>query len=117
MLFSRSKSSMVAPQDALPGRSEPGFAIPETHAVLGTRLQPPFPVGLETAVFGMGCFWGAERKFWEAPGVYSTAVGYAGGSTPNANYREVCSGLTGHTEVVQVVFDPKRVSYGELLRT
>ncbi len=116
MLFSRSKSSMVAPQDALPGRSEPGFAIPETHAVLGTRLQPPFPAGLETAVFGMGCFWGAERKFWQTEGVYSTASGYAGGFTPNPTYKEVCSGKTGDAEVVQVVFDPAKISYEDLLK-
>ena len=102
MLFSRSKSSMVAPQDALPGRNEPGFTIPETHAVLGTRLQPP-PAGLETAVFGLGCFWGAERKFWQTEGVYSTAAGYAGGFTSNPTYKEVCSGKTGDAEVVQVV--------------
>src|SRR5829696_8823116 len=117
MLFSRSKSSMVAPQDALPGRNEPGFAIPETHAVLGTRLHPPFPAGLETAVFGLGFFWGAERKFWQTEGVYSTAAGYAGGFTPNPTYEEVCSGRTGHTEVVLVVFDPAKVSYEQLLRT
>jgi peptide-methionine (S)-S-oxide reductase len=116
MLFSRSKSSMVTPQDALPGRSEPGFAIPETHAVLGTRIQPPFPAGLETAVFGLGCFWGAERKFWQTEGVYSTAAGYAGGFTPNPTYKEVCSGKTGDAEVVQVVFDPAKVSYEDLLK-
>ena len=80
--------------------------VPDKHAVTGARLTPPFPAGLEQAVFGMGCFWGAERKFWEAPGVYSTAVGYAGGYTPNPSYKEVCSGMTGHTEVVLVVFDP-----------
>jgi len=90
--------------------------VPGTHYVNGHPLEPPFPAGLEQAVFGMGCFWGAERKFWEAPGVYSTAVGYAGGSTPNPTYREVCSGMTGHTEVVLVVFDPKVTSYDEMLR-
>ena len=88
----------------------------DKHFVSGARLEPPFPEGSELATFGLGCFWGAEKMFWKLPGVYSTAVGYAGGSTPNPTYREVCSGLTGHTEVVQVVFDPKRVSYGELLR-
>ena len=88
--------------------------VPETHFVNGARLQAPFPEGLERAVFGLGCFWGAERKFWEVPGVYSTAVGYAGGHTPNPTYREVCSGMTGHNEVVLVVFDPKKVSYETL---
>jgi peptide-methionine (S)-S-oxide reductase len=90
--------------------------VPEAHFVNGHRLRAPFPAGLEQAVFGMGCFWGAERKFWEAPGVYSTAVGYAGGHTPNPAYKEVCSGMTGHTEVVLVVFDPTRTSYEALLR-
>ena len=116
MLFSRSKSSMVSPADALPGRSEASFAIPETHAVLGTRIQPPFPVGLETAIFGLGCFWGAERKFWETKGVYSTASGYSGGFTPNPTYKEVCTGKTGDAEVVLVVFDPNQISYSDLLR-
>ena len=100
---------------ALPGRPE-ALAVPDTHFVNGNRIKPPFPAGLQTAVFGMGCFWGAERKFWELPGVYSTAVGYAGGSTPNPTYREVCSGLTGHSEVVLVVYDPQKVSYEQLLR-
>jgi peptide-methionine (S)-S-oxide reductase len=90
--------------------------VPEKHFVNGARIAPPFPEGVRTALFGMGCFWGAERKFWQLPGVYSTAVGYAGGSTPNPTYREVCSGMTGHTEVVLVAFDPRRVSYDELLR-
>ena len=90
--------------------------VPAAHFVSGNRITPPLPAGLEQAVFGMGCFWGAERKFWQAPGVYSTAVGYAGGYTPNATYREVCSGMTGHTEVVLVVFDPKATSYDEMLR-
>jgi peptide-methionine (S)-S-oxide reductase len=90
--------------------------VPERHFVLGTPLQPPFPTGIQQAVFGMGCFWGAEKLFWKIPGVYTTAVGYAGGLTPNPTYREVCSGLTGHTEVVLVAFDPKRVSDDELLR-
>src|SRR3954471_21698185 len=100
---------------ALPGRAE-AMPVPETHFVNGHRITPPFPAGLETAVFGMGCFWGAERKFWESAGVYSTAVGYAGGITPNPTYEEVCSGRTGHTEVVLVVFDPKVTSYEEMLR-
>jgi peptide-methionine (S)-S-oxide reductase len=100
---------------ALPGRPEP-LAVPETHFVNGNRIKPPFPAGLSQAVFGMGCFWGAEKKFWQIPGVYSTAVGYAGGSTPNPTYREVCSGLTGHTEVVLVVYDSKKVRYEDLLR-
>jgi len=90
--------------------------VPDSHFVNGHRLTPPFPAGLEQAVFGMGCFWGAERKFWEAPGVYTTAVGYAGGYTPNPTYKEVCSGMTGHTEVVLVVFDPSRTSYDALLK-
>src|SRR5688572_5635707 len=109
------KLRLPAPDDALPGREE-AMPVPETHFVNGNRIVPPFPAGLEQAVFGMGCFWGAERKFWQAPGVYSTAVGYAGGYTPNATYREVCSGMTGHTEVVLVVFDPKQTSYDEMLR-
>jgi peptide-methionine (S)-S-oxide reductase len=106
---------MIAPDQALPGRTEP-MDVPEIHFVTGNRILPPFPAGLETAVFGMGCFWGAERYFWQAPGVYSTAVGYAGGFSPNPTYDEVCSGRTGHTEVVLVVFDPALVSYGELLQ-
>src|ERR671922_744172 len=114
-MFGRHKSQMVAAEDALAGRTET-MPVPDRHYVNGNPLTPPFPDGLETAVFGMGCFWGAERKFWETPGVYTTAVGYAGGYTPNPSYEEVCSGLTGHTEVVLVVFDPKQVSYDELLR-
>jgi peptide-methionine (S)-S-oxide reductase len=106
---------MVTPEDALPGRSEP-MPVPDRHEVLGTPLAPPFPEGLEQAVVGMGCFWGAERVFWRAPGVYTTAVGYAGGYTPNPTYEEVCSGRTGHTEAVLVVFDPKVTSYEEILR-
>ena len=102
--------------EALPGRAE-RMRVPAAHAVNGNRLEPPFPEGFERALFGMGCFWGAERKFWQMPGVYSTAVGYAAGSTPNPTYREVCSGMTGHAEVVLVVFDPKRVSYEDLLKT
>ena len=115
MLFSRDKTSRVEPDQALPGRSDE-MAVPERHYVLDTPLKPRFPEGLEQAVFGMGCFWGAERIFWQAPGVYTTAVGYAGGLTPNATYREVCSGRTGHTEAVLVVFDPAKTSYEEMLR-
>ena len=109
------KLRMPQPEQALPGRAE-AMPIPPTHHVNGHPLTPPFPAGFEQAVFGMGCFWGAERKFWPAPGVYTTAVGYAGGYTPNPNYREVCSGMTGHTEVVLVVFDPKVTSYDAMLR-
>jgi peptide-methionine (S)-S-oxide reductase len=106
---------MPARADALPGRMAP-LSVPERHFVSGHRLVPPFPARLETALFGLGCFWGAERKFWETPGVYSTAVGYAGGFTANPTYEEVCSGRTGHTEVVRVVFDPGQVSYEDLLK-
>ncbi len=109
------KTLMPGPEQALPGRSEP-MPVTNRHYVLGTPLLPPFPEGLALALFGMGCFWGAERRFWQIPGVYSTAVGYAAGHTPNPTYREVCSGLTGHNEVVRVVFDPRRVSYETLLR-
>jgi peptide-methionine (S)-S-oxide reductase len=109
------KLRLPRPEDALPGRSE-AMEVPDTHFVNGHDLTPPFPVGLEMAMFGMGCFWGAEKMFWEAPGVYSTAVGYAGGYTPNATYREVCSGMTGHTEVVLVVFDPRQTSYDAMLK-
>jgi peptide-methionine (S)-S-oxide reductase len=108
---------MIAPAEALPGRDRPRFAVPERHAVLGTRIKPPFPDGLQTAVFALGCYWGAERLFWQMRGVYSTAVGYAGGFTPNPTYEEVCSGRTGHAEAVLVVFDPKVVSYEALLKT
>ncbi|MFL5391170.1 MAG: peptide-methionine (S)-S-oxide reductase MsrA [Myxococcales bacterium] len=106
---------MPAADEALVGRAEP-MMVPARHVVLGTPLQPPFPAGVERAVFGMGCFWGAERRFWQLPGVYTTAAGYAGGYTKNPTYREVCSGLTGHAEVVLVAFDPKKTSYAELLR-
>src|ERR687894_3038243 len=106
---------MVMPTEALPGRGQPAFAVPERHAVLGTPLEPPFPARLRTAVFGLGCFWGAERKFWQIEGVHTTAVGYAGGFTPNPIYGEVCAGRTGHTEAVHVVFDPDKVSYRDLL--
>ena len=108
-------TKMPSPQEALPGRTEP-MPVPERHFVNGAPLAEPFPEGMQLAMFGMGCFWGAERKFWQTPGVYSTQVGYAGGYTPNPTYREVCSGMTGHAEVVRVVFDPKVVSYEELLR-
>ena len=111
----RDKTKMVDPAEALPGRDQE-IPVADRHAVLGTPLKPPFPEGFETAIFAMGCFWGAERVFWQAPGVYTTAVGYAGGSTPNPSYEEVCSGRTGHTEAVLVVFDPAKTSYEELLR-
>jgi peptide-methionine (S)-S-oxide reductase len=114
-LLGRDKSRMVTAEEALPGRASP-IPVVERHAVTGHRIVPPFSDGLRTAVFGMGCFWGAERIFWRTPGVYSTAVGYAGGYTPNPSYQEVCSGRTGHTEVVLVVFDPAQISYAELLR-
>ena len=115
MLFAKRKQQMPSPQDALPGR-DAEMPVPSTHHVLGSSLTPPFPEGAEQAVFALGCFWGAERKFWETPGVNTTAVGYAGGYTPNPTYQEVCSGLTGHTEVVLVVFDPAKVTYEQLLR-
>lgn len=110
------KSEMPAPNEALPGRATT-MPVPEKHYVNGNRLAPPFPAGMELALFGMGCFWGAERKFWQLEGVYSTSVGYAAGYTPNPTYQEVCSGLTGHNEVVQVVLDPKVVSYEQVLKT
>jgi len=113
-LFGR-KPGMIAPEDAFPGREQRLFAVPKRHAVLGTFLEPPFPGNTETAVFGLGCFWGAERIFWRMGGVYTTAVGYAGGHTPNPTYGEVCSGRTGHTEAVLVVFDPEKISYRRLL--
>src|SRR5688572_28461320 len=115
-MFGRDKSHLIEPEDALPGRSQP-MPIPATHHVNGHTLGPEFPPGIETAVFGMGCFWGAERKFWELPGVYSTAVGYARGYTPIPTYEETCSGRTGHTEVVLVADDPAKVSYDTLLQT
>ncbi|MFJ7066709.1 peptide-methionine (S)-S-oxide reductase MsrA [Streptomyces sp. NPDC101115] len=107
---------LPTPDQALGGRPEPAFQVPERHTVLGTPLLGPYPEGLEVADFALGCFWGAERKFWQTEGVYTTLVGYQGGYTPNPLYEEVCSGLTGHTEVVRVVFDPSKVSYERLLK-
>ena len=116
MLFGFGKKlDIPTPQEALAGRSEP-MPVPDKHYVNGNALKPPYPDGLEMAMFGMGCFWGAERKFWQLDGVYTTAVGYAAGSTPNPTYQEVCSGRTGHNEVVRVVFDPKVISYEALLK-
>jgi peptide-methionine (S)-S-oxide reductase len=109
------KARMVSPQDALPGRTTP-MAVPARHFVNGRAMKPPYPDGMELAEFGLGCFWGAERRFWQTPGVWVTAVGYAGGFTPNPDYREVCSGRTGHAEVVRVVFAPAEVGFRELLR-
>jgi peptide-methionine (S)-S-oxide reductase len=108
-------TNMPTAAEALPGREE-SMPVPERHYVNGHPLQAPFPEGMQQAMFGLGCFWGAERKFWEAPGVYATAVGYAGGSTPNPTYQEVCSGMTGHNEVVLLVFDPAKISYEALLK-
>ncbi len=116
MLSLRTKTQMPTREQALAGRSTP-LRVPEKHFVNDNRIVPPFPPGLQSALFGLGCFWGAERKFWQIPGVYSTAVGYAGGFTPNPTYEEVCSGKTGHNEVVRVIYDPERVSYEQLLRT
>ncbi|MCA1691745.1 MAG: peptide-methionine (S)-S-oxide reductase MsrA [Actinobacteria bacterium] len=115
MLFGKQKTRMIPAEEALPGRDRP-LDVPARHLVKDAPLEPPFPEGLETAVFGMGCFWGAERKFWETEGVYTTAVGYAGGFTPNPTYEEVCSGRTGHAEVVLVVFDPASITFDQLLR-
>jgi peptide-methionine (S)-S-oxide reductase len=115
IFLKRHKLEVPSPEEALPGRDEP-MPVPERHYVNGNPLAPPFPAGLEQAVFGMGCFWGAERTFWQAPGVFTTAVGYGGGYTPNPSYEEVCSGRTGHAEVVLVVFDPEVTSYEEMLR-
>lgn len=109
------KNALPKPEEALPGR-EAEMPVPDKHFVNGNGLKPPYPEGMEKAMFGLGCFWGAERKFWQLDGVYSTAVGYAGGYTPNPTYREVCTGMTGHNEVVLVVYDPKVISYQELLK-
>jgi peptide-methionine (S)-S-oxide reductase len=111
----RKKLEMPSPEVALPGRAT-RMPVPATHFPNGTRLEPPYPAGLKTAMFGLGCFWGAEKLFWNLPGVYSTAVGYAGGLTPNPTYEEVCTGRTGHNEVVRVVYDPAETSYEDLLR-
>ncbi len=113
-IFSRDLT-LPSKDEALPGRAEP-MPVAARHLVTGAPMQPPFPAGTEVALFGLGCFWGAERKFWQTDGVVSTMVGYAGGSTPNPTYKEVCSGRTGHTEVVRVVFDPKKVTYEALLK-
>jgi peptide-methionine (S)-S-oxide reductase len=115
MALFRKKAVMPTKEEALPGRSTP-LNVPEKHFVNGHRIKAPFPAGLKEALFGMGCFWGAERLFWQTPGVYSTAVGYAGGYTPNATYEEVCTGSTGHTEVVKVIYDPGKIDYEDLLK-
>ena len=116
MMWMRKKlTEMPSPDTALPGRPDP-LPVNEIHFVNGHPIKPPFPGGMQQAVFGMGCFWGAERRFWKTAGVYSTAVGYAAGLTPNPTYDEVCTGLTGHNEVVLVVFDPNKVSYAQLLK-
>lgn len=112
----RMKSQMVTPEDALPGRAEP-MALTNRHYVLETPLQPPYPAGTEELIVGMGCFWGAEKRFWTLPGVYATAVGYSAGFTPNPTYEEVCSGQTGHNEVVRIVYDPARISIDTVLKT
>jgi peptide-methionine (S)-S-oxide reductase len=109
------KSTIPTPEEALPGRNQP-MVVPEKHYINGNPLKPPFPENMEKAIFGLGCFWGAERKFWQQEGVYTTAVGYAAGSTPNPTYQEVCTGMTGHNEVVLVVYDPAKISYQDLLK-
>ena len=114
-LFGFDKTAMVTPEEALPGRSDP-MPVPARHEVLGGPLRPPYPAGTEVAEFALGCFWGAEKMFWQIPGVVTTAVGYEGGHTPNPSYEEVCSGRTGHAESVRVVFDPTKVSYSDLLK-
>ncbi|MCZ3387565.1 MAG: peptide-methionine (S)-S-oxide reductase MsrA [Actinomycetia bacterium] len=116
MLFARTAATLPTPQQALPGRPERGFPVPVQHAVLATPIAGEVPAGMAEAFFGMGCFWGAERRFWQLPGVYTTAVGYQGGITPNPTYDETCTGMTGHTEAVRVVYDPAVVSYAELLK-
>jgi peptide-methionine (S)-S-oxide reductase len=116
VLFNRFKRQLPTAEDALPGRAARPYPVGDRHAVLGNPIEGPYPEGLEVATFGLGCFWGAERKFWETPGVWTTAAGYAGGITPNPTYEEVCTGLTGQNEVVQVVFDPAQVSYRDLLK-
>jgi peptide-methionine (S)-S-oxide reductase len=115
-MFTKKPLTSPSAAEALPGRTD-AMPVPDRHFVNKNRITPPFPAGLQRAMFGMGCFWGAERKFWQVKGVYSTAVGYAAGHTPNPTYREVCSGMTGHAEVVLVVFDPKVVTYDDLLKT
>jgi peptide-methionine (S)-S-oxide reductase len=117
MLFSRAKTELVTPERALKGREDYEFTVPDIHYVNGRPIKPPFPDGLQTIVFGLGCFWGAEEIFWQTPGVWTTAVGYAGGTTPHPTYEEVCTGLTGHTEAVLVVFDPTQVSLAQLFST
>ncbi len=117
MLFSRSKTQLVTPDRALRGRDHYEFSVPDTHYVNGHPIKPPFPEGLQQAVFGLGCFWGAEEIFWEQPGVWTTAVGYTGGITAHPDYEEVCSGMTGHTEAALVVFDPEQTSYEAVLAT
>jgi peptide-methionine (S)-S-oxide reductase len=114
MYFFRTKTRLPTKEEALPGRDEP-MPVTNRHHVNGHPIQPPFPPGMQQALFGLGCFWGAEKAFWQLPGVYSTAVGYAAGLTPNPTYQEVCTGLTGHNEVVLVIFDPKKIDYDELL--
>ncbi|HUV48655.1 MAG TPA: peptide-methionine (S)-S-oxide reductase MsrA [Actinomycetes bacterium] len=116
MLFGSRSATLPTPGQALPGRTESEFTVPDKHTVLGTPIAGPVPKGMAEAFFGMGCFWGAERRFWQMPGVYTTAVGYQGGMTPHPTYDETCTGLTGHTEAVRVVYDPAVVSYAELLR-
>ena len=116
MMLNSDKTQMVSAEDALPGSSEPRFQVPETHAVLGTPLKPPFPEGIEVAYFALGCFWGAERLFWELDGVYTTAVGYQNGITPNPTYEETVTGKTGHAETVMVAYDPAKISYEDLLK-
>jgi peptide-methionine (S)-S-oxide reductase len=117
MVFSRVKTQMVSADRALRGRDEYPFAVPDTHYVNGRPIKPPFPEGTEQAIFGLGCFWGAEEIYWQLPGVWTTAVGYTGGLTAHPDYQEVCSGLTGHTEAVLVVYDPQQVTYAELVAT